>query len=143
MKGIINCPDRVLIIDDQSTMLTIYSKILKDLGVAHIDTANTGTVGVRKYLTDCPNLVLLDIKMPGKSGLDVIDEIRAIDIEANIVMLTSVATRDTVIQCLRKGAKNYLVKTDSVSEIKERLEGIFNKLDFNRNYYYRKGRQSA
>lgn len=136
-------PNRVLIIDDQPTICSIYSKILKDLGVMHVETASSGAMGLRSYMTEIPDVVLLDIKMPGMSGLDVMGEIRAIDTDANVIMLTSVSDKETVISSLRKGAKSYILKTKEAGEVKQRLIGIFKKLDFNRNRIFRNTRKIA
>ena len=136
-------PQKVLIIDDQPTICAIYAKILKDLGVAQVDISSSGTNGLRQYMTDLPDVVLLDIKMPGMDGLDVISEIRAFDPDSNVIMLTSVSDKGTVVNSLQKGAKSYILKTEEAGAVKQRLKSIFKKLDFNRNRIFRNVRKSA
>jgi two-component system chemotaxis response regulator CheY len=128
-------PRRALIIDDQNTVCKIYTTVLKSLGVSFVDTASTGMAGIRSYLEHRPDIVLLDINMPGMDGLGVIQEIRKIDADANVIMLTSVSDKDIVIESLKKGAKNYLLKSDELSGIKERFTAIFNKLDLSRGAF--------
>jgi DNA-binding response OmpR family regulator len=136
-------PYRALIIDDQPTICSIYSKILKDLGVTHVETASSGVMGLKSYMTEFPDIVLLDVCMPGMNGLDVMTEIRAIDTDSNVIMLTSVSDKETVIASLRKGARSYILKTEEAGEVKQRLSSIFKKLDFNRNRIFRNTRKSA
>lgn len=136
-------PQRALIIDDQHMMRSIYTKLLKDLSVAQVDTAICGSEGLKKYYSDRPDVVLLDIRMPGIDGLEVLKQIRQIDSDANVIMLTSVSDKSTVIQCLRGGAKNYILKTDEAADVKERLICIFRKLDLNRNNFLNEIRKIA
>ena len=136
-------PQKALIIDDQPTICSIYAKILKDLGVGQVETSSSGINGLRQYMTNLPDVVLLDIKMPGMDGLDVIGQIREFDPDSNVIMLTSVSDKGTVINCLQKGAKNYILKTEEVGAVKQRLKSIFRKLDYNRNRIFRNARKSA
>ena len=130
-----NIPKKALIIDDQQTISMIYSKVLKDLGIEKVFTAPSASIGLKGYLVELPDLVLLDVNMPIKDGLTLLKEIMSNDPDANVVMLTSVNDRQTVINCLRAGAKNYLLKMDEVSDVKQKLINIMRKLDFSRNEF--------
>jgi two-component system response regulator RegA len=83
-----------------------------------------------KFVRDrSPDLVLVDLRMPGKSGIDVVQELRAIDSSMTIIVLTGYGSIPTAISALKKGADHYLSKpadADQILAIYETLRSAVN-----------------
>ncbi len=123
-------PESALIVDDQLMIRNLYTQVLKSLGIPKIDTASYATEAYKKFLTDRHSFILLDLGLPGKSGVELLKDFRSVDSNANIVVLTANSNKDSVIQCIKHGAKGYLLKTEEVADVKLKLRKIFNKIDF-------------
>ena len=95
-----------------------------------VDTASYASEAYKKFLTDRHPFVLLDLDLPDKSGIELLKELRNISLNANIVVLTANSQKDSVITCIKHGAKGYLLKTEEIADIKIKLKKIFNKMDF-------------
>lgn len=100
----------VLLIDDSSFMLDLISAMLEGSEFEVIGTAKNGTEGLEKYKQLKPNLVLLDIIMPGETGAETLSRILECDPQAKVIMVSSLGTQEKVIECLEKGAKSFLQK---------------------------------
>ena len=98
-----------LVIDDDHNILTILEVYLKDLGM-EVTTASNGAEGLERLRCETPDLVLLDLKLPDRDGLDVLREIVAAGIPTQVVMITAYATVETAVQAVKMGAFDYLPK---------------------------------
>jgi two-component system chemotaxis response regulator CheY len=103
----------VLIVDDASIM----RMVLKDILVNHcgyakedIFEANGGENAISQYKRHKPEIVLMDISMPDISGVDAVKRIIKIDENAKIIMCTVSNSRGDVVECVRAGAKDYIIK---------------------------------
>lgn len=119
-----NFSGKVLLVDDESHIRKYLAQILRQMGSPTIAEASDGDEAVTAYQNDRPALVLLDVNMPFKNGLDALRELRAIDAEPVIVMLTSLTNRQTVEQALALGADNYIRKDTPREEIARALADI-------------------
>lgn len=135
MQSVQKVPYSVLVVDDQDFILSLYKKILLDLGVSRVETAYSAKSGLREFMVFRPQLVLVDYQMPGTNGLGLLRKIREVDDDAYVVMLTGVSKRETVLKCLQAGAKSYLLKTDELGQVKNRLLQIFSKMDLSRSKF--------
>ncbi|MGP0075852.1 MAG: response regulator transcription factor [Bryobacteraceae bacterium] len=81
------------------------------------ETAPDGEEALRLARDRSPDLVLVDLRMPGKSGLDVVPELRAIDSSMTIIVLTGYGSIPTAISAMKKGADHYLSKPADVDQI--------------------------
>jgi len=79
---------KVLIIDDDPAIRNYYTELVESSGYATL-TAEDGESGIEKYKEEKPDLVLLDINMPGKNGLETLKEIKDIDENQKVFLLTS------------------------------------------------------
>ncbi len=75
-----------------------------------------------------PDLVLLDINMNVMNGLDALKQIKKINPDTKVVMMTAVSTRDSVDQCSRTGASFYILKTQTPDEIRARLKDAIDSI---------------
>ena len=100
----------VLIVDDSKFMRKVLRGMLEKHGYEVRGEAGNGAEALEMYLTARPDLVTMDINMPDVTGLDAVRNILAEDPGATIVMVTSIGTKDKVLEVIEAGAKNYLVK---------------------------------
>jgi len=100
---------KVLIVDDAPDTLEIIQKLLAFEGY-EVLTAQTGEEALRKAEVDKPEVVLLDINLPGIDGNEVLRRIRTFDPIVSVVMLTAFATVDNAIHALKEGASDFIKK---------------------------------
>ncbi len=100
---------KVLVVDDAPDTLEIISKLLRFEGY-EVVTAATGEEGVKKAAEEKPEVVLMDISLPGIDGTEALRRIRAIDPSICVVILTAFATVDNAIQALKEGASDFIKK---------------------------------
>ena len=100
---------KALIIDDDRNILTTLEMYLEDKGFETV-TAATGEEGLRCFSNKTPDLVLLDMKLPDRNGLDVLKEIVTSGIKTQVLMITAYATIDTAVSAVKMGAFDYLPK---------------------------------
>jgi len=100
---------KVLIVDDAPDTLDIIKEILRYEGYAVI-TASTGEEGVKKVEEEKPEVVLMDINLPGIDGTEALRRIRKINPIQNVIILTAFATVDNAIQALKEGASDFVKK---------------------------------
>ncbi|NQV44923.1 MAG: response regulator [Rhodospirillales bacterium] len=101
---------RVLVCDDDPLMRKLLSRLLTMMGCDVVGEAEDGNEGVALFRENGPDLTLMDINMPGKNGVDALNEIIKMNAHASVVMLS--AMDDTVVaeSCLHKGAIGYIQK---------------------------------
>jgi diguanylate cyclase (GGDEF)-like protein len=115
---------RVLIVEDHPEMQQVLSKFLSEQGF-EIDVAQTGEAALEKISLVKPDVILLDIMLPGISGIDVTREIRAnghVDEYIPILMLTAKSEIKDVINGLTVGADDYIIKPFSFDELTARVK---------------------
>ena len=104
---------RVIVVDDDAVVASSLAIVLG--AQPDIEVVGEGTDGsdaVRLWRETSPDIALLDIQMPGMSGLDAAEEILASDPGARIVFLTTFSDDDYVVRALRLGTRGYLIKQD-------------------------------
>ncbi len=111
----------VLIIDDEAFLRTTLGIILQRAGYT-VTTASGAQEALQVLLKDHFDLVFLDLKMPGKDGLELLPEIRLLDPNLPVLILTANASLDTAIQSMRMGAVGYLMKPIDPEQIINRIE---------------------
>ncbi|MEN9359210.1 MAG: hypothetical protein RL095_745 [Verrucomicrobiota bacterium] len=119
---------RVLLIDDSSTMRKIQKKSLVEIGIEDITEAENGRIGLEKLQADGYKFtfVMCDINMPEMSGIELLKAVRA-DPNSNkipIIMCTSVADKEVVLDCIKSGANNYIVKPFSSEDLKKKVQAL-------------------
>jgi two-component system, chemotaxis family, chemotaxis protein CheY len=114
---------KVLVVDDAAFMRLRACKVLQDNGHEVLQAEN-GADAVRQYAEHRPDAVLLDITMPEMDGLQALKEIRKIDPLARVAMVTAMGQQAIVMEALRAGAKDFILKPFRP----DRVLGALNKL---------------
>ncbi|MBL7075638.1 response regulator [candidate division KSB1 bacterium] len=100
---------RILVVDDEMEVCILVKEFLEERGY-QVAVANRGKDAVEGMKSFRPHVVLLDIRMPGMSGMEVLDQIREIDKEVGVIMVTAVKDERIGREALKKGATDYIVK---------------------------------
>ncbi len=101
--------NHILVVDDDARVLETFARNLALMGY-HISTAADGETALARYAQTPPDLALVDIRMPGIDGLEVLRAVRERDPEAEIVIITGHGDMEIAIQALRLGASDFLSK---------------------------------
>lgn len=101
---------KVLVVDDASFMRVVLKDILTASGFQNIVEAGDGATAVSAYQQHRPDLVTMDINMPGTDGIQALRMILQINPAAKVVMVTSVDQKHVVQEAIKLGAKDYVVK---------------------------------
>lgn len=118
----------IMIVDDEAPIGMMLEKVLTrsgDIKVSYFDNPVTALSKFRKNEYDG---VLLDIMMPQKDGLSVLEEIKAKDPECAVIMMTAYSTLDKVLQSHKIGADHYLLKPfDSLANVEKKVRELVKK----------------
>jgi len=106
----------VLVVDDDNTLRATLEKIFAKAGYETLGARN-GQDAIKLVVERGWDLVLADLKMPGKDGLTLLDEIRVLRPESKVVIMTAYGTDETHEEALRRGAYAYLNKPVSRGEL--------------------------
>ena len=112
----------VLVVDDDDVFRTRLGKAFQDRGF-DVRTAPSAEAAIRLAHQDSPEFAVVDLRMPGASGLDVVRELHAIDPASVIVMLTGYGSIATAVEAVRAGAVHYLSKPVDIDQILSAFEG--------------------
>lgn len=116
-----NFSGTILLIDDEAHIRKYVGLILRQLGPVTILEASNGEEGVAIYTKENPDLVLLDVNMPIMDGIETLKKLKELDPDCIVVMLTSLANRQTIEQASELGAANYIRKDTPKDEIAKAL----------------------
>ena len=107
-------PARILVVDDHPIVREGISSLLSNYPeFAIVGEAADGVTALMMFREQRPDITLLDIRMPGMTGLDLLAQIRQIEPEATVIMLTSFDDDEYVVQALKAGALGYVLKSAS------------------------------
>jgi len=114
---------RLLIVDNEEKMCALLKTYLSSEKL-EIATAFSGEEAIARFKEEPFDVVLTDLKMPGKSGLDVLDEVLRIAPQTSVLLMTAFATAQTAVQAMKKGAYDYLIKPFDFEEVRLKIEHI-------------------
>src|SRR3989344_1389648 len=115
--------NKILIVEDDEALATLYRTEL-ELKSYEVSVVSNGSLVLSEVKKVIPDLVLLDIMLPGKNGLEILQEIRADDKlkDVKVIMLTNFGSEDNVSTALELGAVDYIMKYKIVpSELTDRI----------------------
>lgn len=115
---------KVLVVDDAAFMRMMLSKILTDNGYEVVGEAANGAEAVEQYEKLKPDIVTMDITMPGVTGLQAVERIMKKDPAAKIIMVSAMGQQSMVVDAIRAGAKDFIVKPFNAERIVEAFRKI-------------------
>jgi len=121
-------PKRILVVDDEPTLRSAIARFLSNQGFA-VESAESGPEALEKLKAGGYSLMLLDIRMPGMSGLDVVPEAIDIDPDLAILMLTGLADATSAAICMQRGAMDYLTKPIELNDLRKAIDRALRRRD--------------
>lgn len=126
---------KVFLLDDDELIVSVLSKALKKEGYElQAETTTDGVV--TKIKSWEPDVVLLDISMPGRDGINILKHIKNTDLEAQVVMLTADDTAETAVKAMKIGAADYLTKPFNIDEVKIVISNVIEKASLKQEVTY-------
>lgn len=116
-------PETLLLVDDDEAFLSVMGRALRRRGFEVVTAANTAEA-LALAREHRPRKALVDLKLGSESGLDLVPDLKALDPEMAIVVLTGYASIATTVTAIKRGAANYLPKPASVDEVVHAFEGV-------------------
>jgi two-component system, sensor histidine kinase and response regulator len=110
-------PEPIVVIDDDYAIRLSCAKIIQKMALP-VETFEDGASGLEGVARIKPGLVVVDLKMPGLSGLEVVSRVHALNAQIVIVVITGYATIDTAVEAMKSGAYDFLPKPFSPDELR-------------------------
>jgi two-component system, chemotaxis family, chemotaxis protein CheY len=118
---------KILTVDDFSTMRRIIRNMLRQLGYTNVVEAEDGAEALSLLQREKVDFVISDWNMPHMSGLDLLKAIRADDNlkPLPVLLVTAEALKENVVEALKAGVNNYVIKPFTAETLKEKIDAIF------------------
>ena len=118
---------KLLIVDDEVEICDFLKSFFEERNY-EVKTASSGQAALAAAEQFKPHVVLLDIKMPGTDGIQVLGNLKKKFPRTKVIMVTALETRDKIEECLRLGADNYITKPLSLeyleNDVREKIEAL-------------------
>lgn len=115
---------RILLVDDSRTIRNIQKKALADIGLTDVVEAVDGLEALACIQAQRPDLMLVDWKMPNMNGITLVRKVRESDQTLPIIMVTTEAEKTRVVQALKAGVNDYVVKPFSAETLAEKIRRV-------------------
>jgi two-component system chemotaxis response regulator CheY len=113
---------KVMLVDDSRTIRNIQKNVLAQLGHTDILEAGDGVEALALIAQDPPNLILIDWNMPNMDGITLVRKIRETDKVTPLIMCTTEAQKERVIEAIKAGVNNYVVKPFNVESLAQKID---------------------
>ena len=120
---------KIMLVDDSKTMRNMQRNALNGLGHTDLVEAGDGQQALEKAEQEKPELILLDWNMPNVDGLAFLKQFRATDTDTPVIMITTELEKRRVIEAIKAGVNNYIVKPFTQEALAERIEETLEQLD--------------
>ncbi len=117
---------RILLVDDQEILRESFEELLTSQGLQVVGSAGSGPEAIELARRLRPDVILMDIRMPGMSGLEATRRIKTESPYVKVIILTSSQSQQDLIESLRSGASGYLLKTLNPARFFDLLVGVIN-----------------
>jgi DNA-binding NtrC family response regulator len=117
----------ILVVDDQEAIRHFISRFLIEEDTYEVSTAATGAEALKVFDDTSPDLVILDLKLPDMSGLQVLEEMRRRDSEATVIIITAFGQIETAVTAMRLGAEDFITKPVILDQLLLAIERVLQK----------------
>jgi two-component system nitrogen regulation response regulator GlnG len=114
----------LLVIDDEQSVRYSFRRVFEGEGV-QVKTARTALEGLEQVREHSPDVVVLDLQLPDRSGLEVFQDLKGLDPKRPVIFITAHGTTETAIEAMKGGAFDYLVKPVDLDRLSQLLERAF------------------
>jgi len=119
---------KLLIVDDQNGIRVLLMEVFNSEGYETYQASN-GKLAIDIVKNEKPDLVLLDMKIPGMDGLEILKHIRKIDTEIKVIMMTAYGELDMIKEAMELGALSHFTKPFDIDELRLAVNGLFEHPD--------------
>ncbi|RME37479.1 MAG: response regulator [Planctomycetota bacterium] len=119
---------KILLVDDSRTIRNIQKNVLKQLGHEDVLEAEDGVKALEILAAQRPDLMLVDWNMPNMDGITLVRKVRETDKTLPIIMCTTEAEKSRVLEAIKAGVNNYVVKPFTVESLGEKISQTMAKL---------------
>ena len=120
---------RVMVVDDSKTMRNIEKSILNQLGYTEIEEACNGQDALTKVAAFNPDLLLVDWNMPNMDGITFVKTYRELGNTTPIIMVTTEIEKTRIVEAIKAGVQNYVVKPFTPDVLGERIRDTMDKAE--------------
>ncbi len=117
---------RILVVDDEPTVCEACHETLAIEGYM-VDTVLSGEEALKTLQTNTYDIILVDLKMPGMSGLEVLEKVKEVAPKADMVMMTGYATVESAVEAMKLGAIDYIKKPFTNRELSDKILQVLEK----------------
>ena len=110
----------ILIVDDDKSIRYSLKRMFEEK--YSVFTAQNGEEALNRVRENPPDLTIMDIRMPGRSGIEILKEIKSIDPKSLVIIMTAYGTTETAIEAMKYGAFDYILKPFPIAQMKELVE---------------------
>jgi DNA-binding response OmpR family regulator len=121
--GVLDDRTKILVVDDEPTICSMMRVFLTQIGY-EVRTVNSGEDAIDVFDEDPPDMVLLDISMPGMRGIDVLQLMKIRKADCGVIMLSAYGDDQTIQEAIDMGAYCYIQKPMELMDLKKRLEEL-------------------
>lgn len=125
----------ILVVDDDQRICKVFAEFLSGEG-HEPEIASSAGEALESIRINRPDFVLMDVRMPGTSGLEALEMIRQIDPDVQVVIMTAYGTSQTSIEAMRLGAYDYLIKPVNLHELKKVIDSAIEAQSLSREIRY-------
>lgn len=124
---------RIYIVEDDKNIVKLLSNIITDCDLGKvIGSANDGTTGYDEILMLQPDLVLVDLLMPGKDGISLVQEVKSVNGRIQFVMISQVSSKDMIGRAYQSGVEYFISKPINAIETESVIQKVKEKISMNR-----------
>jgi len=117
---------RILLVDDEEHFRTTLGKRLSVRGL-DVNTAGSGEEALRELSKNPYDIILLDVKMPGMSGVEALAKIKKVNPHLEVIILTGHASVDTAVEVMKLGGYEFLLKPCPLDELMEKIDAAYDR----------------
>jgi len=115
---------KFLIVDDSAFMRKVVKDMLKESGYENVHEAANGLQAVEQAAIIKPDIITMDITMPDMDGIQAIKEVLKVSPNSKIIMCSALGQKNMVLEAIRSGAKEYVIKPFEKSRLMEAIERV-------------------